>query len=296
MYKDFELAAIIGKDADKELRYISLSRERQDTLKKEWKAQYNSFVDDKDIVNFDPSYVPDKHELFCLRGFKLPSWLAEENSASISDFERIQNNERQISLIKGIAAFVQNETDEEFILFQRFMPAQVIRPSLSLKWDLNTFSKMDGPAFMLANYLSAVYHPGERKLLFHSFYNANIFLSLSDYFKEASEQDIREILSHKRLAPENVNALAIDANQQFRKRFAILKRSGILDKFTPIDIRWRSKEYDISIQLSADNEKIVFPSDKSAAKKLLQFLNDEIFRGPITGDLYETNSRKKVGL
>ena len=295
MFKVCELAAIIGKGTQKELRYILLSQDLLGSIKKEWESQYNSFFKEVvEEVNFDPGYKPGKHQLFCLHEYELPDWLAEEDSASIKDFDPIGNNETDMKLIKGIATFVESDTDEEFILFQRFMPAQVIRTSLSAIWDQDTFKKMDGPGFMLANYLSAVYYRSERKLLFHSFYNVNIFLPLFEYFRPASEEEIREVLNHERIAAENPAALATNANQWFRKQFAILKRSGILDKFTPLDIRWCSKECDISIQLSENNERIVFPSDKPAAKKLLQFLNEGIFRGPITGDLYETNSKKKV--
>ena len=42
------------------------------------------------------------------------------------------------------------------------------------------------------------------------------------------------------------------------------------------------------------NGKIVFPSDKSAVKKILQFLNEELFRGAITETLYETNSKRQA--
>ena len=39
-------------------------------------------------------------------------------------------------------------------------------------------------------------------------------------------------------------------------------------------------------------DKIVFPTDKSESKKLLQFFNEE--RGAITDTLYETNSKRKA--
>ena len=294
MLNNFHLAAITRKRTQKDVLQIPLSDELQGNLSENFWSQYKTFVDGIEEIDFDPIYQPEEHERFCVYEYELPNWLVEKNSRTISFLEKVPHDETQMHIIKATAAFAQNERDEELILFQNFTPSQVIHTGLTLIRDEITYTRMRHPGLVIGKKLSAVYHTVERKLLFHSFYNVNIFLSLSDYFKEASEQDIREILSHKRLAPENVDALAIDANQWFKKRFAILKRSGILDKLTPLDIRWRSKEYGVLIQLSEDNEKIVFPSDKSAAKKLLQFLNDEIFRGSATGDLYETNSKKKV--
>ena len=299
MFKDFELAAIITKDSQKELqkelRYIPLSQDLQDTIKEELEFQYNSFFNKVErVINFDPGYELSKHELFCLHEHELPYWLANENSASISDFDPIQNNERQMSLIKGIAAFIQNETGEEFILFQRFMPAQVIRPKLSFIWDLSTFRKINNLGFMLGKYLSAVYQSGERKLLFNNFYNANLLLSLPKYFKEASSEKIREILSHELFKPEDIEISSVNSNQWFRIRFALLERSGILNRFTALEFQACSEECNVHIQLSDDKKKIVFPSNKTEAMELLQFLNQERFRGPITNELFETNSKKKV--
>lgn len=294
MFKDFELAAIITGEPQKELRYIPLSRNIRNILKEEWKLQYNSFVNKFKEVKFDPGYKLSKHELFCLREYELPDWLAGENSASISDFDPIQDNEKQLKLIKGITTFIETETDEEFILFQRFKPAQVIRTSLSAIWDLTTFRKMNGPGFMLANYLSAVYQRSEEKLLFRSFYNVDQFLPLSEYFRPASEEEIREILSHELFAPEDLEVSATNPSRLFRYKFALLKRSNILDRFTVREIEDHSKDFGVTIQLSEDNEKIVFPSKKSDALKLLRFLNDDFVHGALTGIPYITNSKRKI--
>lgn len=50
------------------------------------------------------------------------------------------------------------------------------------------------------------------------------------------------------------------------------------------------KGYPVDIQVAED--KIVFPADKAAAKRLLLFLNEELFRGAITDQVYETNSKR----
>lgn len=120
----------------------------------------------------------------------------------------------------------------------------------------------------------------------------NTFLPLADFYEEASEQQIREVLAHEKLAPENVDALAVESNQWFRKRFAMLRDSGVLTDFTPNQIKTKAKGYDVEIRIQ--NGKIVFPEAKPAAKKLLQFLNEELFRGAITETLYETNSKREA--
>ena len=293
MFKICELAAII-EDDKKELRYVPLSRDLQSTIKTEWESQYNKFF--KGIekeVNFDPGYKPAKHELFCLREYELPDWLAEEDSASIQDYDPIKTDERHLKLIKGIATFAESYTGDKFILFQRFMPSQVIQTGLSAIWDRGTFKKMDGSGFRLAKSLSAIYHCSGRKLVFRSFYNVDMFLPLSEYFRPASEEEIREILNHELFAPENLAESATNPSRSFRKRFALLKRSGVLDRFTATEIEAQSKSAGVPIQLSDDNEKIVFPLKKSDALELLEFLNDDLVNGALTGIPYITNSKRK---
>ena len=196
--------------------------------------------------------------------------------------------------IKGIVGFARNEYDEELIMFQNFRSYQIIGRSRTAILSGDTYTNIEKPGLILGEKLRAVYQSTERKLLFDNFYNTNLFLPLSEYFKPASEKDIRRILSHEKLDPEDSEVLATNPNQWFRTRFAMLERSGVLDQYTARDIQSRSVGYDVSIQLSADEKKIVFPSDKSAAKRLLQFLNEEIFRGAITGGLFETNSKKEI--
>ena len=72
----------------------------------------------------------------------------------------------------------------------------------------------------------------------------------------------------------------------FRQRFAMLKDSGVLDKYSAQEIKSRSKGYNVSITIRKG--KVVF----SAAAKNLQFLNEERFLGAVTNNLYETNSSR----
>ena len=297
MINNFQLTAIVSKgtkDTQMDLLHVPLFQKLQANLTADWSSQYDAFVTEIQEIVFDPGYKLEKHECFCLPEYELPNWLGTESSLTISDLEMLSNDETQINRIKGVAGFARNEYSEELILFQNFRPSQVIRRYRSLFLQGNVYDNIRHPVLTLGGKLSAVYQFKEGKLLFDNFRNVNTFLPLSDFYKEASEQDIREVLLHEKLAPEDVDALAIDANQWFRTRFTMLKHSSVLEDFTALEIQSRSSGYEVSIQLTADNKKIVFPADKSAAKKLLQFLNEEIYRGAITDTLYETNSRREA--
>jgi len=292
MLNSFHLAAIAKTGGQTRLLRIPLHQALQATLAEKWQAQYEAFVGHIQEIHFDAGYNPEEHERFVLAEYELPNWLSGESTLTVPNFDPISEHESLIESVKGIVAFARNEQDEELMLFQNFSRLHVIRPGRFLFLQNDTYESLHRPGLTLDWKLSALYVPVQRKLIFHNFRTTNSFLPLADFYKEASEQEIREVLKHGRLAPEDPEALAVNANQWFRKRFAMLKDSKILDKYSAKQIKAHSKGYEVNVLLKGN--KIVFSSDKMAAKRLLQFLNEELFRGPITEKLFETNSKREA--
>lgn len=292
MLENFQLAAISRAGGQLRLLQVPLHQGLQNTLAESWQAQYDAFVTDVQEIDFDAGYNPDEHECFRLKEYELPDGLHDESSQTVPDLDPISQNEDLINSIKGIVAFARHDDGEELILFQNFSRSHVIRPGHFIFLRNDTYEGVQRPGLTLDGRLSALYLSADRKLLFRNFRTTNTFLPLADLYEEGSEQDIREVLDHDLLAPEDTEALAVGANQWFRKRFAMLRDSNILDGYTAKEIKAHSKGYEVEVQL--DGRKIVFPANKAAAKRLLQFLNEEIFRGAITQTLYETNSKREA--
>lgn len=291
MLENFQLAAILKQGSRTRLVRIPMHQALQNELATSWNEQYEAFVDDVDEIEFNAGYQPESHERFILPDFVLPDWIATEDSQSVVDLDAITNDDALLDMTKGIAAFARKE-GMEIILFQNFSRSHIIRPGRSLFLQNNTYESTQRPGLTLDNKLSAVYQPDEQTLVFHNFRTVNTFLPLADFYKEASEQEIRAVLGHELLDPEDKDALAVNANQWFRKRFAMLGDSGTLDNYTAEQIREHSAGYEVDV--TVQDGKITFPADKREAKRLLQFLNEEIFRGPITETLYETNSKREA--
>ena len=293
MLENFHLAAIVKKRSQTTMLQIPLHQALQGDLAENWEAQNATFVEGIEEIPFSAGYSPEKHERFSLPNYEPPEWLSNENSQTIDSLDSIANDDELIDSINGTAALARNDQGEEVVLFQNFSRSSVIRPGGFLFLDGNTYKSVERPGLTLSIALSAVYQPRERKLLFHNFRTVNTFLPLADFYQEASEQEIRKVLDHPILAAESPDATVAHANQWFRKRFAMLKDSGILDGHSATEIQSRSKGHDVSIVVSDD--RIVFPVDKLGAKRVLQFLNEELYRGPITETLYETNSKREAG-
>lgn len=291
MLENFQLTAIVKQRAETRLLRIPLHQALQDELAASWTTQYEAFVADIDEINFNAGYRPEAHERFRLQDFALPDWLSEEDSQSVTELDPVTHDDALLEVTKGIAAFARLD-GAEIILFQNFSRSHVIRPGRFLFLQNDNYESTQRPGLTLDDKLSAVYRPGDQTLLFHNFRTVNTFLPLADFYKEASEQEIRDVLGHDLLQPEDVDALAVNANQWFRKRFAMLRDSGILDNYTAEQIRDHSAGYEVDV--AVQDGKITFSADKREAKRLLQFLNEEIFRGAITETLYETNSKREA--
>lgn len=292
MFRDFQLATIVGRGANARLLRVPMHQALQETLAESWWGQYVAFVADIQEIDFDAGYQPEEHECFRLREYELPPFLAEHHREAIAELDAITNDEQLLDITRGLVAFVQTDEGDELVLFQNFSRSHVIRPGRFLFLQNNTYETTRRPGLTLADKLSAVYLPDQQKLLFHNFRTVNSFLPLAEFYSEASEQQIREVLAHDLLEPEDPDALAVNAPQWFRKRFAMLRDSGVLDDYSADQIRERSVGFEVTIQI--ENGKLVFPSERPKAKKLLQFLNEELFRGAITETLYETNSKREA--
>lgn len=294
MLEHLHLVALLKERHQLTLRRIPLVGELQAVLADKWQDQLDDFLLEAQEIDFDPGYTPEAHERFCLEEFELPEVVAAEHSGSVRHLEPIDMHGAEPSQIKAILGFARLEDGSEILLIQSFSKSHIISPGQFLFFTRNNFESSDTPALSLSDQLTAVYYPAQQKLLFRNYRAANAIFNLVDFYKEATEEDIKAILAHEKLAPVNVDALAKGASQWFCKRFALLKDSEILDQYTVDQIIQHSNGYDLDIQidLTSGQDRIVFPAEKAPAKKLLQFLNEELFRGAITERLFETNSKR----
>ena len=292
MLQNFHLAVIIDQDDEIKLQRILLDRSSQNTLAQQWSVQYTTFISQEEEIVFKTAYTLGEGECFAICPYLLPNWCEDYNSEDIITMERFHINESIDGSIKAIVALAQDNERKELMLFQHFNPSQAIRRGRMLIFQNDTYTTGNNSILTISDKLTAVYLPDDKKLLFYSFHNVKKILPLLDVYYTASNQDIHDILSHELLYCTDQEIVVENANQYMRRRFAILKESRVLDNFSVKHIQQRANEHELSIGLHDD--KIIFPTNKEDAKSLLKFLNEEIFQGALTNNLYETNSKKEV--
>ena len=299
MFYNFHIAAI-SKRSKMSLRLIETHGALNDTLIRNWSSQFRDFILETEEIDFTVGYSPGPGEHFSICPYNLPPWLVNKNSENARNIDTFDRNENIINSITGIVAFTRDNKGKELMLFQNFTKGHIIQPGGYVFWgpdahsDPNSYKAADRRLLRFDNKLSAVYLPEERKLLFDSYRNVNTFLPISDSYYIASKEDILNILDHELFECNDKNTIVNHSTQFMRRRFAILKDSEILDVLSAEKVKEQGDKHNINIQIN--NDKIIFPTENDQARILLQFLNQEIFQGSLTNEIFETNSKKKVTL
>ena len=288
MSKAFHLLAILKKNRiQREVFHLPIHATLQESLPVLWRRYHGQFLENIEEVPFNIGYKPEDNERFVIPNFKLPNWIVEAMRDDTSSAREI--GEDDLERITGLFSAMEFN-GEERILFQNFSRSHVIRPQHAMIILEKTYQDAEGPIVAMEPRISAVYVRDEEKLLFRSFRNVNSFLPLSDYYRDASEGQIRELLNHDIFVPEDVDGIARNATQWEAKQFAILADSGNINRVTVREACEKATDLNVGIRIKGG--RIVFPEDRKEVKKILLFLNERVFRGSITDTVFETNSKK----
>lgn len=292
LFHFFAITQTSGKD--QKVARIRATQSLQTDLTKLFEQQANDFFDDdaKEIP-FDGSYKVDDHEIFVIDNFSLDESLSSA-SKHPNQFENIVLDSETTPSIKSILAAAHNRNDgTPTVYFQAFNRVQLlVKSRLTILHSSATFHRLKEEGLTLGTSLAAIFKDG--KLYFRSFALINRFLDVKEYFKEATNEEILEVVGHSVLLAEDTDKLTKQADSWMRKRFAVLQSSGILDQITARKTANKAKKYGFELEIKKKDGKdaIVFPAGKKQAKELLTFLNEGFYQGELTDRLYQTNSQR----
>jgi hypothetical protein len=206
-------------------------------------------------------------------------------------FDDIINNPAGIPVLnlnnENIKTLFWYENDTFY--FQNFDHRKMLNNKGVLIYSNQTYTRLTDNAFVIDNIIHAV-HKDER-LYFKSYSNANKIFSLAEYYQEATNADIVTFGQNDNVAIEDTQWLQDNANTVLRKHITLLQKSGTLDGMNTTKVKRGANKFKIKIDLDTHG-KIIFPSDTKACRKILWYLNEQYYAGPITGNHYETNSKR----
>lgn len=288
---------VIRNGAALNLQRIPVTAALQKELGEEFLKQMGEFLDQKEKVDFAPSYQPSKHEVSQIKGYTAPTFL-QQAVASPHNFQSLTMPfTPSAPWVRAVlAAIPPHSGGQSLYLFQYFDRRRILDTERTLIFRKGTFGRLRDPGVVIGQHLDAVIQG--TKLFFHSFHLASQFLPLHDYFVEATDEDIREFVSHRLFAGGKAAKVIEAANDVTRKRVSMVLKAGVLDSaaISADGIKAVAKKFDLELTLKgrAGKRQVVFPDQSADVRDLLHLLTEGFYTGPISGEPYVANSYRKL--
>lgn len=279
------LFALIKNQKD-EIKRISLSNKLPKELYKYISPSIEE-IKEKEAILFSGEYKPDEDEVLKIEGSDLP-WgdINFDNPLTLDVIE-----EDEIENIRGI--IFSNNKD---VAIQCFDNRKIIKPAgFNLLYSKNTFSKIEHKGITIEQKVDILYNRETKDLYFYSFHNASKIFDLSNRYREATDQEVTEFIKSDIFSlEEDLDASLL--NQRMRKKIYLIQKNDVLSlvKSRFSEVIDYARQLNITLKLNENNDKIVLPKDKTSIKNIINFLNDDLYKSPITENIYETNSKRNI--
>jgi hypothetical protein len=229
----------------------------------------------------------DEGEVIVISPYALPLLFTKAVASQI-DLPMLSLPLPQGQKIRAIVAHAK-----DLVVFQTFTKRNLLEFRRTALLIRENFQRLEGQAISFDGAACAVLRGDE--LFFRSFRKVAAILDLSNYFREATTEEIATALKHPVFSVENQQATIALANQWTRRRFWMIQKSGLLDTISPRKVAEQAKNQqglEFKVVRKNGKEALVFPVDPDDAKSLLQFLNEEMFLGAITDRRFLTSSKR----
>ena len=213
-----------------------------------------------------------------------------QSSQNVVSFDPINPAALANEGIRGLCVSM-GDNDSRRLLIQNFSARQILnRGALAFRYDGNTFDRLTEPSFSIANNLAAILHYDYLK--FKSFTSVKMIFDLANVYQEASDAQIGAFGAHASLHIADIPEFKGFSDQGIRKLVTAIGKKKVLDNFTPAQIVAAAATTTLTIDL--DQGKIVMPRSRAEAKKLLHFLDEGFYKGPLSGVAFITNSKRRA--
>lgn len=284
------LFAMLRNQDQHEVRRVPVSAQVQAQLDQLFESQEQAFTAGiTEDVPFDGMYKPDKEEILFIDDQDLTAPLREAiaaNPTAIKTLDIANMNNARVQFL-----FRRSTLQQDRIVLQRFSSRQYLSNSgLALILKAGTYQKLVDPGFSLDDKISA-YVVGS-KIYFKSFFQLRTMLTVQEHFTEATEPQVEKFSEHDSLLIDNKALFTSNADQTCRRLVGSIQKSGVLDTVQPEEIVGKANELGLALELS--NGRIRIPEEKKEMKLTLRFLEQSVFKGVLTEEVFLSNSKRPV--
>ena len=130
------------------------------------------------------------------------------------------------------------------------------------------------------------------KLYFKSFFFAKRVFELSDYFREATDQELVNFNHHPTFNPIEDDKLKTIANQNMREKVFEIEKSGVLNS---LDIKKFIAYAQLAdLDVTVKDGKINIPKNKDSLKRFLSLLREDYYYGNLQNRIYLSTGKRSA--
>lgn len=284
------LFAACRVDGGLAFKRVRLAADVQQTVEDFFQDQENDFRQDVTAeVDFDGFWTPDDDQFLTT-----PVTAEAEafvniihgNALAVDNIDVNALEEQRIKALFTGGTANGNTT----VLVQQFMRHQILARKFSLLLDGEVFQRMSDAAFTLNTSLTCIIENGLIK--FKSYHKLRSIMDMSGVYQEATNEEVETFATHQNLEVNDPAAFAESLNEGSRKLVHAVMRNDVLGNYQPEAIQRAAQETGLPVEVN--NGRLVMPQDAGDVRALLQFLNESRYLGPLSGQTYVTNSRRRV--
>jgi len=289
----FEFLTIVRNGKNNTIYRLAMEDELKEEMARNFTIPAGKWLDPAlQRTAFDEMYSLSDAEIFEIKKFIPPDDLLNAMRFP-QEYSEFNPATQGVADIKAIAAVSAKGSDITAI-FKAISKTKKLEPAknLMLVCTRRGYVRQTDPCLTIDDKIVAVYEGGS--LFFRSPSSVKKIMSLKDYMKEANDLEMVSFLESK--FETNTEKILAVADTWMRKRFASLMESKLFEERTPLDIYDTAKSFssELPIELSKDRTKLILPEEKQHIRMILKFLNEEYYKGMLTGKDYQTSSRRPL--
>lgn len=315
MFEKSDLFAIVQESVKNEIIVyrLQIDRDVQKSIADTFLNNVEAMHDGKTAQEFSASYKLESDEYFKIGNFIMPDAILDAIRSplgiQIYSKQTYDSNGNTVELdepgddvsyldfpdIKAIfmGERIEKNSSELFnIAFQKLRREQHLTQNrFNLFFDNDTFHVDKRFGIGISDYVDCYFNGDE--LEFSSFYFARQVFDLSDYYRSATDEEVKNFTTNDKLKFENADSFSGWANTYIRRKIAAINDTGILKQYTAVEIQELAKTY-AGADIKVEDDRVCIPDDKDKAVWIVGFLDEEAYRGPFSKDLIVANSKRRI--
>lgn len=293
-----ELFVLRDADLSPRVVKINIDQDTQKVIDGIFESAAKEFQENREPISFSMGYKPSKDEYFLIDDFieGVEIFDAIERPSAIQSWDP---GTMSMHNVKAIFSGISCENSGFIAYIQYFDKRQIIDTQKSIFQSItqqaNQFSSLKGQGLTISGKIDAILL-SNGKFMFNSFHLVRRFFDMSEYFSEATREDIQQFISHIKFEMESEDSFMEVIDSQINTKIALINSSGILDKYSVDELEKCAQIINLELTITGDkkDKKIFMPKDKRRIKQILNFLDQGYFNTLITNELMFANSKRKL--